>query len=373
LATARAVQRYEQTYREYFATHRSRVAGARELDPRPRVAVLEGLGLAGFGADARAAAIAADIAEHTVRGKARGAALGRYRALSPGELFEMEYWSLEQAKLGAAKAPPLQGRIALVTGAGGAIGHGICAELLDAGAHVVATDRDAAQLERASALLRAAHGATRLLALDGIDVTEEAALERAFEEAALRFGGVDIVVPNAGIAYAAPLADMDVAKLRRTLEVNTIGVALTLRAAARHFARQGSGGDVIVQASKNVFAPGAGFGAYSASKAGAHQLGKIAALELAPLGVRVNLVHADAVFGGEVPSGLWAEVGPERMRARGLDEQGLRDYYRERSLLKREVTPRHVGRAVVACVRDLARTTGATLPVDGGLPDAFPR
>ncbi|MBL8900257.1 MAG: bifunctional aldolase/short-chain dehydrogenase [Planctomycetes bacterium] len=372
-ATRAAVERFEQRYRAYFAAHRARVAKPRELDPKPRVAVLEDLGVVGFGADAKAAAIAADIAEHTVRGKALGAALGTYRALSPGELFEMEYWSLEQAKLGEKKAPPLQGRVALVTGAGGAIGHGICAELLDAGAHVVATDFDAALLERAGALLRATHGDSRLHLLAGIDVTDEVALARAFDEATLRFGGVDIVVPNAGIAYAAPLAELEVARLRRVLEVNTLGVALTLRAAARHFALEGSGGDIVVQASKNVFAPGAGFGAYSASKAGAHQLGKIAALELAPLGVRVNLVHADAVFGGEVPSGLWAEIGPERMRARGLSEHELRDFYRERSLLKREVTPRHVGRAVVACVRDLTRTTGATLPVDGGLPEAFPR
>ena len=148
-----------------------------------------------------------------------------------------------------------------------------------------------------------------------------------------------------------------------------------LKSAASLFEAQGTGGSVVIQASKNVFAPGASFGAYSASKAGSHQLGKIAALELAPLGVRVNMINADAVFGAQdgVSSKLWDAVGPDRMKSRGLDEQGLRDYYRERSLLKCEVTPSHVGEAVVFFARQATPTTGATLPVDAGVPGAFPR
>jgi NAD(P)-dependent dehydrogenase (short-subunit alcohol dehydrogenase family) len=131
---------------------------------------------------------------------------------------------------------------------------------------------------------------------------------------------------------------------------------------------------VVVQASKNTFAPGAGFGAYSASKAAALQLTRIAALELAELGVRVNAINADAVFGdAAVPSQLWQEVGPDRMRARGLDEAGLRDFYRDRSLLKVPVLPRHVGEAVVFFASQRTPTTGAVLPVDGGLAEAFPR
>jgi NAD(P)-dependent dehydrogenase (short-subunit alcohol dehydrogenase family) len=131
---------------------------------------------------------------------------------------------------------------------------------------------------------------------------------------------------------------------------------------------------VIVQASKNTFAPGAGFGAYSASKAAALQLGRIAALEFAEFGVRVNMINADAVFGdGEVPSQLWQEVGPDRMKARGLDEHGLREFYRQRSLLKTTVLPRHVAEAVLFFASSKTPTTGAVLPVDGGLPEAFPR
>jgi NAD(P)-dependent dehydrogenase (short-subunit alcohol dehydrogenase family) len=138
--------------------------------------------------------------------------------------------------------------------------------------------------------------------------------------------------------------------------------------------RQGTGGNVIVNSSKNVFGPGADFGTYSASKAGAHQLGKVAALELAAAGVRVNMVNADAVFGdAKRPSGLWQEVGPARARSRGLAPGELQGYYRERNLLKTTITGEHVGNAVVFFASNLTPTTGATLPVDGGVPDAFPR
>ena len=160
---------------------------------------------------------------------------------------------------------------------------------------------------------------------------------------------------------------------KKVIDVNLFGTMTVLKEAAKLFEAQGTGGAVIVQASKNVFAPGAAFGAYSASKAGAHQLGKIAAIELAPLGVRVNMINADAVFGDERKSGLWEEVGPDRMRSRDLDEKGLRDYYRKRSLLGIEVTPAHVGEAVVFLAAGFGATTGATLTVDGGVAGAFPR
>jgi rhamnulose-1-phosphate aldolase/alcohol dehydrogenase len=366
-----AVQGYEQSYADYFRAHQGRVARPPVmLPPNPLVVVVEGAGLFAFGGSQKAARIAADIAEHTLRGKARGDALGRYTPLSPGELFEMEYWSLEQAKLGKDKPPLLQGQIALLTGAGGAIGHGIAQALLEAGACVLVTDRDEQRLQVVWDQLAKFHSSLRRCAMD---VTDAASVRAAFELCCREFGGVDIVVPNAGIAYVAPLAEIDPQRFRSVVDVNLTGTMLVLQQAARVFARQRTGGSVIVQASKNVFDPGASFGAYSASKSGAHQLGKIAALELAPLGVRVNMVNADAVFGGEVASGLWAEVGPERMKARGLDAEGLKDFYRQRSLLKVEVLPAHVGAAVVFFASGVTPTTGATLPVDGGIPGAFPR
>ena len=161
---------------------------------------------------------------------------------------------------------------------------------------------------------------------------------------------------------------------RRVSEVNYLGVMLSLREAARIFELQGTGGHVVVNASKNVFAPGRDFGAYSASKAAAHQIGKIAAIELAPLGVRVNLINADAIFAeGEVRSGLWEEVGPDRARRRGLEPEELPEFYRQRNLLRARVTARHVGNAVVFFASNRTPTTGATLPIDGGLVEAFPR
>ncbi len=373
-AIRQAVQRFGASYQAYFDDCAPRMPGrVTRLDLRPRVAVVEGVGLIGFGGDTKAACIAADLAEQTIRAKALGAALGTYRALEPFELFEMEYWSLEQAKLGRSVSAPLAGRIALLTGAGGAIGHGIARELLAAGCHVFLTDVDHERLERVAGILAGDFGTARLSGLP-MDVTDSASVAAGFAACVRAFGGLDVLVPNAGVAHVSELAAMDDAAWSRVVAVNLDGTMRVIREAARIFAVQQSGGHVVVQASKNVFAPGASFGAYSASKAGALQLARIAALELAPLGVHVNAINADAVFGdGRVDSGLWSEVGPERMRARGLDAEGLRAYYRDRSLLKVEVTAEAVGRAVVFFASGQTPTTGAVLPVDGGVPGAFPR
>ena len=373
-AVREAVGRYAERYEAYFQEHASRLSDSLVmLDPHPRVVVVEGLGVLAFGADAGAAAIAGDLAEQTLRAKALAQAVGGYASLPPAELFEMEYWSLEQAKLGRKTPPALSGQIALVTGAAGAIGCGIAEELLSAGAHVVISDRDGNRLDVVKERLQERYGAKRLHSVE-MDVTDAESVEDALSACIARFGGIDLLVPNAGIAHVSSLSEMDIEAFRRVVDVNLTGTMLVIRAAARIFERQGTGGNVVVQASKNVFAPGAKFGAYSASKAGAAQIAKVAALELAPLGVRVNSINADAVFGDEeVPSGLWAEVGPDRMRARGLDPDGLRAFYRERSLLKVSVTPAHVGRAVVFFATGQIPTTGAVLPVDGGIAEAFPR
>lgn len=335
------------------------------------VVLVEGCGIVTFQPSRKAARIAADIAEHTIRVWAQGHALGRYTALTEAELAEMEYWPLELRKLGKASHPPLHGMVALVTGAAGAIGCGIAEVLLEQGACVVAADVDAARLQVVATRLHAHRAQLHTVVADTASAPGAAA---AFREAALAFGGVDIVVPNAGIARTGSIEGLDPEVFAQVQQVNVQGTMLVLQQAGRVLRAQGTGGSVVVQASKNTFAPGAGFGAYSASKAAALQLGRIAAIELAPLGVRVNMVNADAVFGDAgVASQLWAEVGPERMRARGLDPEGLREHYRQRSLLKVEVTPRHVGEAVAFFAQGRTPTTGAVLPVDGGLPEAFPR
>lgn len=267
---------------------------------------------------------------------------------------------------------PLKNKVALVTGAAGAIGYGICRGLLENGCYLAATDLGGEKLDSLGAELKQETG--EHVMATALDVTDKRSVSEGFGNIIQRWGGVDIVVVNAGIAIASHLKDMDFDAFRRLEKVNVEGALLTLQESARHFIGQGTGGDIIVISSKTVPAPGAGFGAYSATKAACHQLGRVASIELAQYGVRVNMVAPDAVFSeGTHKSGLWEEIGPGRMQARGLDEKQLQEYYRDRNLLKVSVTGRHVSNAVLFFVTRQTPTTGATIPVDGGLPDATPR
>lgn len=364
------VESYRAAYREYFRRNTEAKGVERTpLDPTPRVVVLPGLGLFAVGDSRRAARIAADIAEHTVTTKIWAASIGHYDGIDEGDLFDMEYWSLEQAKLGKAARAPLAGQVALITGGGGAIGEGVARRLVAAGAHVVLVDIDAERLAAVASRIDA-----DVCETFQADVSDEVDVAEAFQRAIERFGGIDLVVPNAGIARAGALAELELEDFEQAAAVNLRGTFLTLREALAHMKLQGTGGNVVLVSTKNVFAPGAEFGAYSATKAGAHQLARVAALEGAGDGIRVNMITADAVFGtDENPSGLWREVGPARAQARGLEPAELPEYYRERNLLKLCVTPDHVGNAVVFFATQQTPTTGATLPVDGGLPDASPR
>lgn len=267
---------------------------------------------------------------------------------------------------------PLRNKVALVTGAAGAIGYGVCRGLLEKGCHVAATDLAGEKLDRFVADLSPT-APDRIIPV-ALDVTSKESVAAGFEAVIRTWGGIDLVVVNAGIAMVSALKDMDLEAFRRLEKVNVEGALLTLSATAHHFIGQATGGDIVIISTKNVPSPGAGFGAYSATKAACHQLGRIASIELAPHGVRVNMVAPDAVFSeGKFKSGLWEEVGPDRMRARGLDEEGLQEYYRSRNLLKARVTGRHVANAVLFFATRQTPTTGATIPVDGGLPDATPR
>ena len=266
----------------------------------------------------------------------------------------------------------LRNKIAIVTGAAGAIGAGICRGLLQRGCRVAATDLVKERLdELVSDLGRLAED--RIIGVQ-VDVTDKASVAAGFNQVTAVWGGVDIIVVNAGIALVASLMEMDPEAFRKLEKVNVEGALLTMAEAGRCLCRQGTGGDIVLVSSKNVFAPGAQFGAYSATKAASHQLARIASLEFAPFGVRVNMVSPDGVFSdGSRKSGLWAEVGPSRMKARGLDEKGLEEYYRNRNLLKSKITPAHVANAVLFFATRQTPTTGATIPVDGGVPEAAPR
>ncbi len=266
----------------------------------------------------------------------------------------------------------LKGKVAMVTGAAGAIGSGICRGLLNAQCRVAVTDLAGPNLDSIVKELKSSFG-DRVIGLP-LDVTDQDSVSRGIAEIVDSWERIDIAVINAGVAMVSSLADMDLDAFRRLERVNVEGTLLVLREMAGQFEAQGTGGDIIVISTKNVFAPGAKFGAYSATKAAAHQLARIASLELAQIGVRVNMVAPDAVFAdGARKSGLWQEIGPDRMRARGLDEKGLEEYYRSRNLLKAEVTADHVANAVLFFASRQTPTTGATIPVDGGLPDATPR
>jgi len=369
---ATAIREYEEQYHAYVAKHRSSVPELPDAyDASPRVILMPGLGGLCIGADVDAATIACDITVHTLAVKEQVAAMGGYLGLSERDLFKMEFRAFQQAKLREDRAR-LEGHVALVTGAAGAIGAGVCQALLERGCHVAVTDLAGERLDSMAAELTATFGAR--VAGVPLDVTDPASVSHAFGVVIRTWGGVDLVVVNAGIGLVASLVEMELEAFQKLERVNVDGTLTVLAESARHFAHQGAGGDIVLVSTKNVFAPGARFGAYSATKAAAHQLARIASLELAELDVRVNMVAPDAVFAhGTRRSGLWAEVGPDRMKARGLDEKGLEEYYRTRNLLKARVTAEHVANAVLFFATRQTPTTGATIPVDGGLPDATPR
>jgi NAD(P)-dependent dehydrogenase (short-subunit alcohol dehydrogenase family) len=285
---------------------------------------------------------------------------------------EMGILYVEQKDDDGAAHLPLRNKVALVTGAAGAIGYGICRGLLEKGCYLAATDLPGDKLDSFADDLRQI-ARDRVMGI-AIDVTDKESVTEGFENVIHTWGGIDIVVVNAGIPLVAYLKDIELDAFRKLEKVNVEGTLLTLREIANHFILQGTGGDVVIVSTKNVPSPGAGFGAYSATKAACHQLGRIASLELAQYGVRVNMVAPDGVFSeGKYKSGLWAEVGPDRMKARGLDEKGLQEYYQNRNLLKAKITGRHVSNAVLFFATRQTPTTGVTIPVDGGLPDATPR
>jgi rhamnose utilization protein RhaD (predicted bifunctional aldolase and dehydrogenase)/NAD(P)-dependent dehydrogenase (short-subunit alcohol dehydrogenase family) len=367
-----AIASYRTSYAAYVERHRAEMPdGLEAFDPSPRVLLVPGLGAVCAGRTAREAAMARDITAQTLDVKGRIASMGEYEGLPERDLFLMEYRGVQHAKI-SPPAGALADRVALVTGAAGAIGTGVATGLLEAGCHVVVTDLPGAALESLAAELDAAFPG-RAVGIP-MDVTDAGSVADAFRFAARTWGGVDLAIVNAGIAHVAALTVMDVETFRKLERVNVEGTLFVMAECGRHFARQQTGGDIVLVSTKNVFAPGARFGAYSATKAAAHQLARIASLEMADLDVRVNMVSPDAVFShGARRSGLWAEVGPDRMKARGLDEAGLEEYYRSRNLLKARVTARHVANAVLYFATRQSPTTGATIPVDGGLPDATPR
>jgi rhamnulose-1-phosphate aldolase/alcohol dehydrogenase len=369
-AVRTSVARFAAEYTEYFNAHNRH--GATLTDPFPRVIVVAGLGMFTAGKDRRTAGIVSDIYHHTISVLGAATGFGRYASLSARDAFDIEYWPLELYKL--TLAPPereLARRIALVTGGASGIGRAVALRLAAEGAHVVVTDLDAAGARKVADEVMAASGAGRALGV-GMDVAREDSVRAAFEEAVLAYGGIDIVVSNAGIAHSTPIDELALADWERSFAVNATGHFLVAREGLRVLKAQGLGGAFVFVATKNVMSPGKDFAAYSASKAAEAQLAKVLALEGGPHGIRSNLVNPDAVFRD---SRLWSEdIRRERAKAQGIQVEDLEDFYRKRNILARPILPEDVAEAVLFLASDRsAKTTGCTITVDGGVKDAFPR
>lgn len=368
------IAQYRQAYETYVdeGSQERPLEKQARFDSTPRVILIAGVGVVCLGRTVDEAEMVRDLTIQTLAAKDTIARMaGRYEGVTVSEQFAMEYYAPQRAKLQHSE-PLLARRITMVTGAAGAIGSGICRELLNQGCHLAVSDLPGEPLNSLVDDLRVSFG-QRVVSV-AMDVTDPESVANGLQQVINTWGGLDILVLNAGLAHVVSLAEMQPKDFQRLQRVNVEGTLYLLSAVARHFQTQGTGGDVVLISTKNVFAPGASFGAYSATKAAAHQLARVASLELAPLGVRVNMVAPDGVFSdGKRQSGLWAEVGPERMRSRGLDAAGLESYYQNRNLLKARITATHVARAVLFFVTHQTPSTGVTLPVDGGLPDATPR
>ncbi len=351
-ATRQAVEAFAASYREYFARNNRRVGGIkRELDPLPRVVLVPGLGFFGLGRSKREAAIAADIASEWMAVVDAAEAIGRFEFISEADMFDVEYWPLEQAKLGARQEPPLAGQIAAITGAAGAIGAATAKAFAAAGAEVALLDVNlAAATEKAAAIGPAALPVQ-------CDVTDAASVRTAFDQVAENFGGLDILVANAGAAWQGRIGEVDEAVLRQSFELNFYGQQRAAQAAIKIMLAQKTGGCLLFNVSKQAVNPGPNFGPYGIPKAALLALMRQYALDYGADGIRANAVNADRIRSGL----LTPEMIAARAKARGLSEHD----YMSGNLLGREVTADDVAQAFLHQALEL-KTTADVTTVDGG-------
>jgi rhamnose utilization protein RhaD (predicted bifunctional aldolase and dehydrogenase)/NAD(P)-dependent dehydrogenase (short-subunit alcohol dehydrogenase family) len=351
-STTVAAAAFMEDYRRYFARHNARCGGGKTmLDPLPRVVLVPGLGLFGLGRSKKDARIAADLAQAAVETITDAEAIGRFESISEADMFDCEYWSLEQAKLGAAKELPLAGQIAAVTGAAGAIGAATGKAFAAAGAEVALLDVNEAALH---ALAQAIGGAALALRCD---VTDEASVRAAFDRVVENFGGLDIVVSNAGAAWQGRIGEVDEAILHKSFDLNFYGHQRVAQAAVRIMRAQGAGGCLLFNASKQAVNPGPDFGPYGLPKAATLFLARQYALDYGADGIRANAVNADRIRSGLLTDAMIAA----RAKARGLNEAE----YMSGNLLRREVAPEDVAQAFLAQALAL-KTTADVTTVDGG-------
>jgi rhamnulose-1-phosphate aldolase/alcohol dehydrogenase len=359
-------ERYRQEYEAYFSRYQE---GDEEMtDPNPRVVLISGLGLVSVGKDYKYSTLARDFYHRAIAVMRGASAIDTYVSLSEGESYAVEYWPLELYKLTLAPPPEeLEGRVAFVTGGAGGIGGAVARALATKGACVAVADLDVDGATEVAQELDTAGRTVRL------DVTDEAAVATAYRETILAYGGVDVVVSNAGLASGAPIEETSVELWDRDHSVLTKGYFLVARAAFRVLREQNIGGSLVFVASKNALAAGKNASAYSTAKAAELHLARCLAEEGGAFGIRVNTVNPDAVLqGSRIWDSSWRE---ERAQAYGIAPDELEEHYRERTTLKVNVIPEDVAEAVVffaSSVRS-AKSTGNILNVDGGVKEAYPR
>jgi rhamnulose-1-phosphate aldolase/alcohol dehydrogenase len=359
---------YRDEYRTYYERHATPDSPPmRGADPA--IVLVPGVGMFSFGADKQTARVAGEFYVNAINVMRGAEAISTYRPIAESEKFRIEYWALEEAKLARLPKPkPLATRVAFVTGGGSGIGRAIAHRLAAEGACVIVADIDAGNAEAVAREI----GTTDRAVSIACDVTDEGQIVAAVEASVLAFGGVDIVVNNAGLSISKSLFDTDVREWDLQHDVMARGSFLVSREFARVMRDQGMGGDLVYIVSKNAFFAGPNNVAYGASKADqAHQV-RLLAAELGEFGIRVNGVNPDGVVRG---SGIFAKGwGADRARTYGVPEDKLGEFYAQRTLLKKEVLPEHVAAAVFALVGgDLSQTTGLHVPVDAGVAAAFLR
>jgi rhamnulose-1-phosphate aldolase/alcohol dehydrogenase len=366
-----ALEDYRADYTRYYEACRHDNS-PKMRDPNPVIFLVPGVGMLSFAKDKATARIAGEFYVNAINVMRGASTVSEYQGLPEQEAFDIEYWLLEEAKLQRMPKPKsLAGQVAFVTGGAGGIGRATAARLVGEGACVVLADIDRNALDETKAEFTGRFGADAVRAIQ-LDVTREDAVELAFTEACVEFGGVDILVSNAGIASSAPVEETTLAMWNKNIDILATGYFLVSREAFRLFRRQGLGGNVVFVASKNGLASSPGASAYCTAKAAEIHLARCLALEGADAGIRVNTVNPDAVLrGSKIWSGEWRE---QRAASSRIDVSELEEHYRKRSLLKLNVFPEDIAEAIYFLASDLsAKSTGNIINVDAGNAQSFTR
>lgn len=368
---APAIEAYRVEYAAYHARCKHPDSPALR-DPNAVVYLVPGVGMITFALDKATARISGEFYVNAINVMRGASGVSTYQGLPEQEAFDIEYWLLEEAKLQRMPKPKsLAGRVALVTGGAGGIGSATAERLLSEGACVMLADVDAEALQATDAMLAKRHGRDVVRSVR-MDVTDEAAVAAAYAAIALEFGGIDILVSNAGIASSAPVEETTLALWNRNMDILSTGYFLVSREAFRLLRAQGIGGSVVFVVSKNGLAASPNASAYCTAKAAEIHLARCLALEGAEAGIRVNVVNPDAVLrGSKIWSGEWLD---QRAATYQTDKDGLEEMYRQRSLLKRSVLPEDIAEGVYFLASDLsAKSTGNILNVDAGNKESFTR